>query len=237
MCGYRRVSDTVRLPYKLIRRATRKEKLMKNVMLMHLLAKLWGRHQLKAKGTLAITNFRRWWRRIYHHLLDLAVCNGAIIWKNVPSGSQVHKPHRSFILSLVDGLLVEADGMDLVCDREERQQANEQEKEGKRKRNRSQPRHVKRLRGANCNNHYPVLECIPAVAGQDHRPWCSVTGCKYKTRDRCIVCKLPFCNSSSRQCFRVHLIEQDRKDLSKEEIITSVHAPLFNSDILPHTSS
>ena len=221
----------------LIRRATRKEKLMKNVMLMHLLAKLWGRHQLKAKRTLAITNFRRWWRRIYHHLLDLAVCNGAIIWKNVPSGSQVHKPHRSFILSLVDGLLVEADGMDLVCDREERQQANEQEKEGKRKRNRSQPRHVKRLRGANCNNHYPVLECIPAVAGQDHRPWCSVTGCKYKTRDRCIVCKLPFCNSSSRQCFRVHLIEQDRKDLSKEEIITSVHAPLFNSDILPHTSS
>ena len=180
---------------------------------------------------------RRWWRRIYHHLLDLAVCNGAIIWKNVPSGSQVHKPHRSFILSLVDGLLVEADGMDLVCDREERQQANEQEKEGKRKRNRSQPRHVKRLRGANCNNHYPVLERIPAVAGQDHRPWCSVTGCKYKTRDRCIVCKLPFCNSSSRQCFRVHLIEQDRKDLSKEEIITSVHAPLFNSDILPHTSS
>ena len=221
----------------LIRRATRKEKLMKNVMLMHLLAKLWGRHQLKAKRTLAITNFRRWWRRIYHHLLDLAVCNGAIIWKNVPSGSQVHKPHRSFILSLVDGLLVEADGMDLVCDREERQQANEQEKEGKRKRNRSQPRHVKRLRGANCNNHYPVLERIPAVAGQDHRPWCSVTGCKYKTRDRCIVCKLPFCNSSSRQCFRVHLIEQDRKDLSKEEIITSVHAPLFNSDILPHTSS
>ena len=157
--------------------------------------------------------------------------------ENVPSGSQVHKPHRSFILSLVDGLLVEADGMDLVCDREERQQANEQEKEGKRKRNRSQPRHVKRLRGANCNNHYPVLERIPAVAGQDHRPWCSVTGCKYKTRDRCIVCKLPFCNSSSRQCFRVHLIEQDRKDLSKEEIITSVHAPLFNSDILPHTSS
>ena len=221
----------------LIRRATRKEKLMKNVMLMHLLAKLWGRHQLKAKRTLAITNFRRWWRRIYHHLLDLAVCNGAIIWKNVPSGSQVHKPHRSFILSLVDGLLVEADGMDLVCDREERQQANEQEKEGKRKRNISQPRHVKRLRGANCNNHYPVLERIPAVAGQDHRPWCSVTGCKYKTRDRCIVCKLPFCNSSSRQCFRVHLIEQDRKDLSKEEIITSVHAPLFNSDILPHTSS